>query len=461
MTGPVVGTAATSMVCGGRFIRTLFVLWGGLMVWSTTPTGGNAQGTDRYRGARERLVRERIETAGVRDSRVLDAIRTTPRHEFVPMSEVRRAYYDMALPIGESQTISSPFIVATMTEALEPQPEDRVLEIGTGSGYQAAVLSPLVAEVYTIEIVRPLGEQAERTLKRLDYENVHVRVGDGFAGWPEAAPFDKIIVTCSPETVPDPLVDQLKVGGLIVVPVGERYQQTLYRMVKKPDGTLERESLRPTLFVPMTGTAEDGRQQQPDGSKPAIINAELTRPRTSADSGAESSVANIVSVDDLEGGFGEDEIEGWYYGRQVRWAVNESDADADERNAWCVRFHNQTPGLSSHLLQGLALDGGRVQTIRLAAKLRVQSVRSGPSPDQLPAVALTLYDRDRNDLGTEVIGPFRGTRSWREVSRLVRVPAATTEAIVRIGLFGATGTADFDWVRVDVQSRRERPVIAR
>ena len=433
----------------------VFPLWGVWMIWSTTPDGANAQGTDLYRGPRERLVRERIETAGVRDSRVLDAIRTTPRHEFVPLSEVRRAYYDMALPIGESQTISSPFIVATMTEALEPQPEDRVLEIGTGSGYQAAVLSPLVAEVYTIEIVRPLGEQAERTLRRLDYENVHVRVGDGFAGWPEAAPFDKIIVTCSPETVPKPLVDQLKVGGLIVVPVGQRYQQTLYRMVKKADGTLERESLRPTLFVPMTGTAEDGRQQQPDGGHPSIINAELVRQSDAAN--PTPSPSTIIAAEDPEDGFGEDEIEGWYYGRQVRWAENTMPGDGQPNDGWCVRFHNQTPGLSSHLLQGLALDGSRVQTIRLGAELRVQSVRSGPSPDQLPAVALTLYDRDRNDLGTEVIGPFRGTRSWREVSRLIRVPAETTEAIVRIGLFGATGTADFDWVRLDVQSRRGRP----
>ena len=143
-----------------------------------------------------------------------------------------------------------------MTEALDPQPEDKVLEIGTGSGYQAAVLSPLVKSVYTIEIVQELAEQASSDLARLKYENVYPRHGDGFKGWPEHAPFDKIIVTCSPESVPKPLVEQLKEGGLIVIPVGERYQQTLY-LLRKENGEMKSEALRPTLFVPMTGAAED------------------------------------------------------------------------------------------------------------------------------------------------------------------------------------------------------------
>src|SRR5882757_470073 len=175
-----------------------------------------------------KMVDKEIVAAGVKNERVVKAMRDTPRHEFVPVGEREHAYLDMALPIGNSQTISPPFVVASMTEAIDPKPTDKVLEIGTGSGYQAAVLSPLVKEVYTIEIVDPLGRAAARVLQRLQYKNVFPKIGDGFQGWPEKAPFDKIIVTCSPEKVPQPLVDQLADGGLMAIPVGERYSQTLY-----------------------------------------------------------------------------------------------------------------------------------------------------------------------------------------------------------------------------------------
>ena len=173
----------------------------------------------------------------------------------------------MALPIGHGQTISPPFIVAYMTEQLDPQPTDKVLEIGTGSGYQAAVLSGLVKEVYTIEIVDALGRRAAADLKRLKYANVHAKVGDGYQGWPEHAPFDKIIVTCSPENVPPALTEQLKEGGRMIVPVGQRYQQ-VFHLLKKIDGKLVTEALRPTLFVPMTGEAEQRRQVRPTRPSP-------------------------------------------------------------------------------------------------------------------------------------------------------------------------------------------------
>ncbi|MCE9528994.1 MAG: protein-L-isoaspartate(D-aspartate) O-methyltransferase, partial [Planctomycetales bacterium] len=175
------------------------------------------------------------------------------------------------MPIGDKQTISSPFIVSYMTQSLDPKPTDKVLEIGTGSGYQAAVLSHLVKEVYSIEIVEALGRKAAVVLKKLRYDNVHTKVGDGFLGWKEHAPFDKIIVTCSPEKVPDPLVEQLKEGGLMVVPVGKRYEQTLY-LFRKKDGKLESEALLPTLFVPMTGKAEENRKEKPDPLNPSLAN---------------------------------------------------------------------------------------------------------------------------------------------------------------------------------------------
>ncbi|MFK8113696.1 MAG: protein-L-isoaspartate(D-aspartate) O-methyltransferase [Rubripirellula sp.] len=401
----------------------------GVLVVSWLIIPGESSAVDPYAEARDRLVRERVATAGVTNARVLESIRTTPRHEFVPKSQLQRAYLDMALAIGESQTISSPFIVASMTEALDPQPTDKVLEIGTGSGYQAAVLSPLVEHVYSIEIVVDLGETAKETLERLNYENVSTRIGDGFLGWPNAAPFDKIIVTCSPESVPVPLVDQLREGGQMIIPVGERYQQTLFRMTKK-DGKLVREALRPTLFVPMTGEAEDNRQLQPDPEKPQVINGDFEQ------------------APDAEQAKLKDYVPGWYYGRQVkRMRLSSADGNGPKGTTY-VRFSNETPGLNSHLLQGVAIDGRAVSMIRLSAHGRTKDIRKGPDPDSMPLVAISLYDELRRDLGTFSIGPFRGTR-WRDSSRLIRIPQETREAILRVGLFGATGTADFDEVSID------------
>ncbi len=208
--------------------------------------------TNSVRG--ERMVRDQIAARGVRDPRVLAALRKLPRHLFVPPNLQSAAYEDTPLPIGYGQTISQPYIVAFMTEALELKPQDKVLEIGTGSGYQAAVLAELAREVYTIEIVEPLAKSARERLEGLGYSNVHVRAGDGYRGWPEAAPFDAIIVTAAPEQVPPPLLDQLRVGGRLVVPVG-RFMQDLVRLRRTPQG-IKRESLLPVMFVPMTGEAE-------------------------------------------------------------------------------------------------------------------------------------------------------------------------------------------------------------
>ncbi len=410
-----------------QFISSLPLVPTSVLVSLLLITSSTSYGDDPHQEARDALVRDRIASAGVKDPRVLQSIRDTPRHEFVPADLRDRAYFDMALPIGESQTISSPFIVALMTEALDPQTTDKVLEIGTGSGYQAAVLSPLVQHVYSIEIVRELGERAAETLQRLDYKNVSTRVGDGFLGWPEAAPFDKIIVTCSPESVPEPLVEQLREGGMMIIPVGERYQQTLYRMTKQ-DGKLVRQPLRPTLFVPMTGEAEENRQLQPDAANPQVINGDF----------------EIAASGDQAGL--KDYVPGWYYGRQVQRVSG--DGGAAQGSAY-VRFTNDTPGLGSHLLQGFPIDGREVSTIRLSGKARTGDLRRGPESEAMPMIALSLYDEQRRDLGTFRLGPFRASRPWRGSSRLIRIPPATREAILRIGLFGATGTVDFDDIKVE------------
>jgi len=211
-----------------------------------------------FAAERERMVKEQVAMRGVTDERVLRAMRKVPREQFVPEQIRGQSYSDGPLPIGYDQTISQPFVVAFMTEKLGLRPTDRVLEIGTGSGYQAAILAELAAKVYTIEIVEPLGKRAEETLQRLGYKNVQVKIGDGYQGWPEHAPFDAVIVTCAPDHVPRPLVEQTKEGGRIVIPVGSAGDQTLYLLEKK-NGRLEQRNVLPVSFVPMTGEASRPR----------------------------------------------------------------------------------------------------------------------------------------------------------------------------------------------------------
>jgi protein-L-isoaspartate(D-aspartate) O-methyltransferase len=204
---------------------------------------------------RARMVAEQIAPRGVTDARVLGAMRTVPRHEFVPRDRRALAYDDAPLPIGHGQTISQPYIVALMTALAEPKATDRVLDVGTGSGYQAAVLSGLVREVKSIEIVPELAAEARERLARLGYANVEVRQGDGWAGWPEFAPFDVIVLAAAPEEVPAALTDQLARGGRLVLPVGDRERQVLLLITKDEDGTPRRREIAPVSFVPMTGGA--------------------------------------------------------------------------------------------------------------------------------------------------------------------------------------------------------------
>jgi protein-L-isoaspartate(D-aspartate) O-methyltransferase len=204
---------------------------------------------------RARMVREQLESRDIDNPLVLEAMRRVPRHRFLPPGWRYRAYQDCALPIAHNQTISQPYIVALMTQLVRPQPTSRVLDIGTGSGYQAAVLAEIVAQVYGIEIIEPLAEEAQRRLRTLGYSNVEIRHGDGYQGWPEHAPFDGIVVAAAPDHVPQPLVDQLAPGGRMVIPVGRGFQD-LILIEKLADGTVRRQQIAPVAFVPMTGEAE-------------------------------------------------------------------------------------------------------------------------------------------------------------------------------------------------------------
>jgi protein-L-isoaspartate(D-aspartate) O-methyltransferase len=349
---------------------------------------------------------------GIKDARVLEAMRDTPRHEFVSKRWRPWAYYDMALPIGHAQTLTPPSLVAYMTEQLEVQPHHRVLEVGTGCGYQTAILSRLAQAVYTVEIVGPLGRRARATLRRLKHDNVQVRTGDGFRGWPEMAPFDRIQVTCSPEAVPAPLIAQLAEGGRLIIPLGGPYQQNLYRFVKT-GGKLVREVLMPTVFVPMTGEAEAARTRRADPLHPALVNGDFEQ--------IDSETRQLL---------------GWYHQKQLS---REQATDAPGGGAY-VTFRNLEPGRAAHAAQAFPIDGRRVRTVNLRGWVKSDNVRPGTGAHQIAAVVAAFYDHDRALLSQQPVGDWRGTFDWRPFEGRVIVPTAAREASLLIGLHGATGS---------------------
>jgi protein-L-isoaspartate(D-aspartate) O-methyltransferase len=221
------------------------------------PPDAVARAEDPWARPRARMVEDQIAARGVADPRVLEAMRKVPRHELVPEEVRDQAYEDHPLPIGYDQTISQPYIVAVMTEAARLGPGDKVLEVGTGSGYQAAVLAELGAEVYSIEIVEPLATRTAGDLERIGYGRIHLRTGDGYRGWPEAAPFDAVIVTAAPPEVPRPLIDQLAVGGRLVIPVGDDGAVQELRVITRTEDGATTETLFQVRFVPMTGEAQE------------------------------------------------------------------------------------------------------------------------------------------------------------------------------------------------------------
>ena len=255
-----------SVMCRRHISLAVLLVIIGLGSIETRCGNGNqamSQGSEPTRQSeRDWMVNTQIIGGGITDTRVIAAMRRVPRHEFMPSYEAEDAYGDFPLPIGHDQTISQPFIVAYMTEALKLSPGEKVLEIGTGSGYQAAILAELGAQVFSIEIVKPLAQYAKDNLSKLGYHQVHVRAGDGYEGWPEESPFDAIIITAAPDHVPAPLLDQLAMGGRLILPVGG-YSQNLV-MIRRTKEGYQRTELLPVRFVPMTGEAEKG----PPSSKP-------------------------------------------------------------------------------------------------------------------------------------------------------------------------------------------------
>ena len=395
----------------------------GLFVFACLANTADAQ--DRYEEARKQMVQRWLRDEGISNRRVLQAMEKVPRHEFVTRTHQRSAYTDQALPIGYKQTISPPFIVGYMTESIDPQPTDKVLEIGTGSGYQAAVLGELAKEVYTIEIVEPLGESAARRLKELKYDNVHVRTGDGYQGWPEKAPFDKIIVTCSPEKVPLPLVKQLREGGMMIIPLGERYQQ-VFHLLKKKDGKLQQERLIPTLFVPMTGISENNREKLPDPKNPEIVNGSF-----------EIDANNDGRADS------------WHYQRQT--TLENQGAPHGSR---FVTFENEEPGRLAQMLQGMAIDGREIAALRFRMSVKLLNARRGQQRFHQPGLVVHFYDDVRRPVGEISIGPWLGSQDWEVYSQTIVVPPRTREAVIRMGLNGGTGTLSIDNVQMELARRQ-------
>lgn len=379
---------------------------------------------DKLAEQRLKMVERDIVREGIRNRAVVTAMAKVPRHEFVLPGLHKEAYIDKALAIGFRQTISPPFIVAYMTASLDPQPGDKVLEIGTGSGYQAAVLAEIVKEVYSIEIVSALARDAKTRLKRLGYDKVTTKQGDGYKGWEEHAPFDKIIVTCSPENVPKPLVDQLKEGGKMIVPLGERYQQ-VFHLFEKKNGQLVQTKLIPTLFVPMTGESEKEREIQPDPVNPAIVNGSF-------------------EIDENQDG----RVDNWHYQRQVeRTAGDVRDGE------WYLTFKNDELGRPSHLLQGLPIDGQKIGFVNLSIDVRIDEVELGTESHEKPAMVIHFYDAVRREVGAATVGPWVRKQGWERDGRRIPVPQNAKEAIVRVGLHGAVGELSVDNMKLSTIPR--------
>jgi protein-L-isoaspartate(D-aspartate) O-methyltransferase len=381
-----------------------------------------AQEGDPYYKARQKMVEERVEREGIRNPAVLRAMLEVPRHLFVAPRYYADAYRDVIIDIGYKQTLSPAYIVAYMTEAIDPQPTDKVLEIGTGSGYQASVASRIVKQVYTIEIVEPLARAATERLKLLGYNNIHTRWGDGYKGWPEAAPFNKILVTCSPESVPQPLLDQLADGGKMIIPLGERFRQAFY-LFEKENGKIKKTRLLPTLFVPMTGQAETERKVRVNSNHPRIYNGSF-----------QTEKAGMP--------------DGWFYLRQATLERRGGPGGKPY-----LTFSNHEFGRDAHALQAFGINGKRIRNLSISLMAGGEEVEPGPAPYDHPGLAIRFFDARNRMVGDDDMASRSGTFGWTQLSREIPVPEDAQMAMIQIGLRGALGRLSIADIRMTPHSR--------
>ncbi len=371
---------------------------------------GSAAGQSKtnFDEARRRMVEDEIVGGGVTNKRVIQAMLATPRHEFVSHDQQKNAYYDMSIPIGEGQTISGPFVVAYMTQELDPQPSDKVLEIGTGSGYQAAVLSPLVKDVYTIEILQSLGKRADATLKRLKYGNVHVKIGDGYQGLARASAVRQD--------------HRHLLAGESAGAAGRRTQR------RRPHDCSGRRALRADAL----SVHQEKRQAGVGIAAPDAVRADDRPGRAGARSAAGSAASQNRQRELRRVGGAENEPRAWFYCREMK--VSDA-ADAPDKQHYLV-FTNDVPGRMSRALQGFAIDGSKVGQLEVSAMIRGHDIRPGQAVDELPEISLTFYDNNSGIIGRTFAGPFRGTFDWKRVTEKLKVPAKATKCIMHVGSVG-------------------------
>ena len=453
---------------------------------------------DPTAAARNRMVQRHLVERGLKNPRVLDAFRTVPRHRFLPPKTQRQAYDDESIPIGEGQTITPPYDVAFMTEVLDPKPTDRVYEVGTGSGYQSAILSRLVKDVYSIEIHAPLSKRATQVHKDLGYTNIHTRIGDGYVGWPEAAPFDAIIVTCAPTKVPQPLFDQLKEGGRMVIPIGDRFNQMVHLIIKKDGKRVDqraeadivraddgprsgRGGRRPTRG----GAVQEGFRQ---GRSPAkmttgtgsVPTRERQTPRSRRDDVGSSCCIGRVGlrscwqascgtawrscfaqeelierpgpppVDNLEADENKDGVpDGWYNARDVKW-MTEGGAPVGPALR-SLRVHSARPAGAAE--PRLRCRRPQDRGDRPWLWIRQNNIQVGEREGDEPGLMIDFLGvRAPPPVSRGIFGPWTHSvrDRWTRVAKRIPVPPGTKDAIMSVGLMGATGTLDFDGLTVDL-----------
>ncbi|MCE9528021.1 MAG: protein-L-isoaspartate O-methyltransferase [Planctomycetales bacterium] len=372
--------------------------------------------------ARRLMVQEEIANQGIENERLLEAMRDVPREQFVPLSRRNLAYLNVAIAYDDGQVILPPLVTAHLIEQLNPHKNDKVLVIGPGSGYSTALLSRMVREVFAVEIDPVIAKTAEETLARLKYTNVKVRVGDGFEGWKEHAPYQRIIVECSPDSVPKALVEQLAEGGILLVPIGDEFDQTMH-LCKKENGKLTTLSLWPTLLLPMKGKAEELRSQSEMPRDPSILNG-----------GFEELVPKTKDVPAH-----------WAYVRQGRAIAGEFCPEGKNSLA----FVNLTPGAAAMALQAFPVDGKKVSELSFACNVWGKDIRPGQNRQQLPRVEVRFFDEKRRLVGGDWMGGWNLTFDWLGKEHVFSVPRTAKFAVLRIGLCGATGEIRFDDLKLE------------